>query len=104
MVYDVICLHAAGHLHYARSAQVYLQVMLNLANIMAPDEYDRFISRELFTVRLSDKYWRGMLTDMTIEQLSEIDRRCYSWSRHIAVNHSQIKLAEGATIPTQRRS
>ena len=33
-------LHAAGQHHYARSAQVYLQEMLNLANNMASDEYD----------------------------------------------------------------
>ena len=62
-------LHAAGHLHYARSAQVYLQEMLNLGNSMAPDEYDRFTSRGLFTVRQFDKYWCGMWTDMTIEQV-----------------------------------
>ena len=59
-------LHAVGHLHYARSAQVYLQEMLNLANSMATDEYDRFTSRGLFTVRRSDKYWCGIWPDMTI--------------------------------------
>ena len=53
-------LHAAGHHHYARSAQVYLQEMLNLANSMAPGEYDRFTSRGFFTVRRSDKYWCGI--------------------------------------------
>ena len=57
-------LHAAGHLHYARSAQVYLQEMLNLANSMAPGEYDRFTSRGFFTVRRSDKYWCGIWTGM----------------------------------------
>ena len=62
-------LHSAGHLHYARSAQVYLQEMLNLVNIMAPDEYDMFTSRGFFTVRRSDKYWCGIWTDMTIEQV-----------------------------------
>ena len=62
-------LHAAGHLHCARSAQVYLQEMLNLANSMAPDEYDMFTSRGFFTVRRSDKYWCGIWTDMTIEQV-----------------------------------
>ena len=62
-------LHAAGHLHYARLAQVYLQEMLNLGNSMAPDEYDRFTSRGFFTVRQFDKYWCGMWTDMTIEQV-----------------------------------
>ena len=60
-------LHAAGHLHYARSAQLYLREMLNLANSMAPDEYDRFTSRGFFTVRRSDKRWCGEWTDMTIE-------------------------------------
>ena len=61
-------LQAAGHLRYARSAaQVCLQVMPNLANSMAPDEYDRFTSRGFFTVRRSDKYWRGIWTNMTIE-------------------------------------
>ena len=62
-------LHAAGHLHYARSAQVYLQEMLNLANSMAPDEYDMFTSCGFFTVRRSDKYWCDIWTDMTIEQV-----------------------------------
>ena len=62
-------LHAAGHLHYARSAQVYLHEMLNLANSMALEECDMFTSREFFTVRRSDKYWCGIWTDMTIEQV-----------------------------------
>ena len=62
-------LHAAGHLHYARSAQMYLQDMLNLGNSMEYDEYDRFTSRGFFTVRRSDKYWCGIWTDKTIEQV-----------------------------------
>ena len=62
-------LHAAGHLNYARSGQVYLQDMLNLANSMAPDEKNRFTSRGFFTVRRSDKYWCDIWTDMTIEQV-----------------------------------
>ena len=59
-------LHAAGHIHYARSAQVYLHAMLNLVNNMAPDEYDKFTSRGFFTVRRSDKYWYGIWTDKNI--------------------------------------
>ena len=43
--------------------------MLNLANSMAPDEYDIFTSRGFFAVRRSDKYWCGIWTDMTIEQV-----------------------------------
>ena len=65
----ILYLHAAGHLHYARSAQVYLQEMLTLANVMASGEYDRFTRLGYFTVRRSAKYWCGMWTDMTIEQV-----------------------------------
>ena len=43
--------------------------MLNLANSMAPNEYNRFTSRVLFTVRQSDKYWCGIWTDISIEQV-----------------------------------
>ena len=46
--------------------------MLNLANSMAPDEYDMFTSRGFFTVRLSDKYWCGIWTDMTIELMRSL--------------------------------
>ena len=62
-------LHVVGHLHYARSTQVYLHEMLNLANSMAPDEYDMFTSRGFFTVRRSDKYCCGIWTDITIGQV-----------------------------------
>ena len=62
MAYDIISTRMYDQFKY-------LQEMLNLANIMAPNEYDMFTSRGFFTVRRSDKYWCGIWTDMTIEQV-----------------------------------
>lgn len=60
--------HAAGHLPYAKSAQVYLQDMLELPNVMDAEEFKKFTEQEFFTVRRSDKKWAGIWTDMTVEQ------------------------------------
>lgn len=60
--------HAAGHLAYAKSAQIYLQDMVDLVNIMDPQEYDKFTKQGYFTIRRSDKKWAGIWTDMTVEQ------------------------------------
>ena len=62
-------LHAAGHLNYAKSAQVYLQQMHKLETVMKPEEFDLFTSQGYFTIRRSDKFWSGIWTDMTIEQV-----------------------------------
>ncbi|XP_043279745.1 uncharacterized protein [Venturia canescens] len=60
--------HAAGHFNYAKSAQIYLQDMVNLEVTMTDEEYRRFTTDGNFTVRRSDKAWCGVWTDMTIEQ------------------------------------
>lgn len=65
--------HAAGHLPYAKSAQLYLQDMLALENLVVQDEasesaYRLFSKEGYFTVKRSDKMWSGIWTDMTIEQ------------------------------------
>lgn len=62
-------LHAAGHLHYAKAGQLYLQQMLKIETIMKPEEFNKFVMLGYFTVRRSDKYWSGIWTDMTIEQV-----------------------------------
>ena len=62
-------LHAAGHLNYAKSAQVYLQQMHNLEAIMKPMEFQKFTSEGYFTIRRSDKFWSGIWTYMTIEEV-----------------------------------
>ena len=56
-------LHAAGHLHYAKSAHLYVQQMEEL-----PAEIDiLFAESGYFTIRRSDKFWAGVWSDMTIE-------------------------------------
>lgn len=60
--------HAAGHFNYCKGAQIYLQDMSNLQNIMDPTEFLTFTENGLFTVRRTDKAWSGIWPDMTIEQ------------------------------------
>lgn len=58
--------HAAGHFNYCKGAQIYLQGMLNLENVMDASEFTTFTEKGLFTVRRTDKAWSGIWTDMTI--------------------------------------
>lgn len=60
--------YATGHIHYAKSCQLYLQDMDSLPLNMPPTEYQKFTTDGYFTVRRSDKNWCGVWSDMTIEQ------------------------------------
>lgn len=60
--------HAAGHSNYCKGAQIYLQDMINLEEIMDHSEFITFTEEGLFTVRRTDKAWSGIWSDMTIEQ------------------------------------
>lgn len=60
--------HAAGHFSYAKSATLYLQDMLNLANVLTPEEFNKFTEDGYFTIRRTNKFWSGIWSDMTIEQ------------------------------------
>lgn len=60
--------HASGHFNYAKSAHVYLQDSLELLNSMSP-ENDLFVNCGYFTIRRTDKFWSGVWSDMTIEQV-----------------------------------
>lgn len=61
--------HAAGHWFYAKTAHLYLQEMLCLKDKLDPAEFQKFTIEGHFTVRRSDKFWSGIWTDMTIEQM-----------------------------------
>ena len=56
-----------GHMLYAKSAYVYLQMMLNLPE-SHPDVHQQF-EKGYHVVRRSDRYWAGLSTDLTIEQV-----------------------------------
>lgn len=60
--------HAAGHHAYAKTAQMYLQDMVDLELHMDPQEYDAFTKGGFFTIRRTDKAWAGISRDMLIEQ------------------------------------
>ncbi|CAH2009827.1 unnamed protein product [Acanthoscelides obtectus] len=60
--------HAAGHFQYAKAAQIYLQDMVLLQDIMDPQEFHQFATQGYFTIHRSDKAWSGIWSDMTIEQ------------------------------------
>ncbi|MES9882369.1 MAG: hypothetical protein ABW185_15970 [Sedimenticola sp.] len=59
---------ATGHMHYAKSARLYLQTMREL-----PQShtwlYNRFSEEGYHTVRRSDRLWAGLWTDLVIEQV-----------------------------------
>ncbi|KAJ8880709.1 hypothetical protein PR048_017179 [Dryococelus australis] len=61
-------LHAAGHLHYAKCAHIYVQQMEELPSRMPPYEYTRFVQEGAFTVRRGHEFWSGTWSDMVIEQ------------------------------------
>ena len=60
--------HAAGHLPYAKSARLYLQLMESLQHVMSTDEYELFTEKGYFTIRRTDDFWAGNFSDQTIEQ------------------------------------
>lgn len=55
--------HATGHHLYAKSGHLYLQDMKTLH----PD--DVISISQYFTIRSTEKYWSGVWSDMTIEQM-----------------------------------
>lgn len=60
--------HSAGHFFYAKSARLYLQDMSNLQHRIISEEFTKFTKGD-FTVRRSDKFWSGLWTDLSIEQV-----------------------------------
>ena len=58
---------ASGHTLYAKSAYIYLQMMLRLPETH-PDVYKKF-EEGFHVVRHSDRYWTGLSTDLIIEQV-----------------------------------
>ncbi|GBN04037.1 hypothetical protein AVEN_61515-1 [Araneus ventricosus] len=68
----LVHLHAAGNIHYTKSGHVYLQNMSNLKTSLSEQCFERFVSEGYFTVRRSDKFWCGVWSVITIEQV-----KCY---------------------------
>lgn len=60
--------HVCGHFPYAKATTLYIQEMKNLKNIMDEVEYTQFTKMGYWTIRRSDAFWKGILSDQTIEQ------------------------------------
>ena len=59
---------ATCHFNYVKSARLYLQMMLELPSFH-PWLYNNLFSNGYHTVRRNDRYWTGLWTDLTIEQV-----------------------------------
>eukprot|EP00111_Clytia_hemisphaerica_P013776 TCONS_00040538-protein len=59
-------LAATGHIHYARSARMYIQQMSELSS-KYPYLFNKFSSGH-HAVRRSNRYWAGLWSDLVIEQ------------------------------------
>ena len=59
---------ATGYINYAKSSQLYLQVMLELPTDH-PWLYQCFINHGFHSVRISSRFWADLWTDLTIEQV-----------------------------------
>ena len=59
---------ATGHRQYAKSACLYLQLMLDLPQ-SNPWLHNKLSNCSLHAVRRSDRYWGGLATDLVIEQV-----------------------------------
>lgn len=60
--------HASGHFLYAKSAHLYLQDMSRLREKMPAEEFHKFTDQGYFTIRRTNKFWSGIMSDQTIEQ------------------------------------
>ena len=59
---------ATEHIHYAKSARLYLQNMISL-EFEFLWVHNKFFNQGYHTVRLSSRCWEALWTDLTIEQL-----------------------------------
>ena len=61
--------HAAVHLPYAKSAQLYLQEMERLEELLPADDFEKYINQGYVHIRRTNKFWAGVWTNMPIEQM-----------------------------------
>ena len=59
---------ATGHINYAKSSRLYLQLMMQLPSD-CPWLYQCFIEKGYHTICRSSRFWAGLWTDLTIEQV-----------------------------------
>lgn len=91
--------HASGHFLYAKSAHLYLQDMRALSEKIPIEDYFKFARRGYFTIRRSEKFWSGIMSDMTIEQtyaIHENNRRTDSGTGNYRQHNSIVDFGHGS--------
>ena len=61
--------HAANHFPYAKSTRRYIDTMRELPNIMPEQQYKKYKEEGYYTIRRTHRFWAGIFTDQTIEQV-----------------------------------
>ena len=59
--------HAGGHLAYAKCADV--DQMKSISLIMSEEQYTKYTKSGYWTYHRNDRYWSGVSTEPTIEQV-----------------------------------
>lgn len=73
---------ASGHYLYAKAALLYVQSMFDLKEKMDIVEYDKFCNKGFCTMRRSNRFWSGIWSDMTIEQVLMRAMKCSGGLTH----------------------
>ena len=66
---------ATGHIHYTKSARLYLQQMTDLPS-KHPEVYEQFSSLGYHCIRRTERYWAGLWSDLVIEQVMMRSLKC----------------------------
>ena len=61
--------HSSNHFPYAKSARQYFDTMRELPQYMPEEQYKTFVKEGYFTIRRSHRFWSGIFSDQTIEQV-----------------------------------
>lgn len=60
--------HAAGHLHYAKAAHMYIMEMERMEKNLSPNEYDKFAKQGQFSIKRTENPCTGTWSDKVIEE------------------------------------
>nr|CAD7576182.1 unnamed protein product [Timema californicum] len=56
------------HIHYAKSARLYLPQIFDIGCIMDKDDFEDYCSKGYFTIRRTNKFWCSVAVDLAIEK------------------------------------
>ena len=90
-----------GHTACTKSSRLYLDQMNQLKTNMSIEEFTKYTSQGYWTIRRSNRFWSGNVTDQTIEQV--LVRMLKSPSRRSSARswcHTEHPIKNGANNST----